>query len=71
MVDEIDMAEQQQQRLLDAAVENAQKKSRFEIEGNGVCIVCSGIVKPIIVNNRSIIGRFCSIECRDEFGRSN
>lgn len=67
MADEADLSDERQQRLLDAAIENAKKKAQVNIEGSGICLVCEGEVMPIVSGNRSIVGRFCSTECRDRY----
>lgn len=43
----------------------------YKIDGTGVCLHCKGVVKPTIINNKSIIGRWCSSRCRDKWSIEN
>jgi len=69
MADEADFSDVRQQYLLDASISVIRDRARVSIEGNGVCIECGDMVKPVIVANRPIIGRFCCVECRDAWER--
>jgi hypothetical protein len=62
-MDQCDLAELQQQPHLDARIADIRRLNSYQIDGNGICQVCGGIVKPVICNGRSIIGRWCSKEC--------
>ena len=64
MSDDADLADIQQQRLLDAAIKNAVNKP-LEINGNGNCLSCGCSVLPVYLQDKIIIPRWCSIECRD------
>lgn len=65
MADEADLADMQQGRLMDAAIQNARKKADFNVNGTGECRVCGSTVEPKNVGGKLIVGRWCSNECRD------
>ena len=69
MADDID-ATDLRQAVLDAAniAAHVAAAAATKIEGDGDCIVCSNPVQPVVVNGKSIIGRWCCIECRDRTG---
>ena len=66
MADEIDRANDQQAALMSAAIDRARAGAAYSIQGRGSCISCGAIVKPVVVNDQSIIGRWCSVECRND-----
>jgi hypothetical protein len=68
-MDDADRAELQSQPQLDAKIAGIRTASSYRIDGSGLCQVCGAIVKPVICNGRSIIGRWCSTYCRDAQGR--
>lgn len=67
MADDIDATDIRQQHLLDAQINNARQASHFDINGSGVCLVCDNPVLPIVCAGKTIVGRFCSVECRDRW----
>ncbi len=65
MSDEVDATDIRQQLLLDAAISNACEQAKFDVVGNGVCGVCGNEVEPVLCAGKIIVGRWCSVECRD------
>ena len=67
MADDADMADNQQQRILDALL-SGRKLPKFTIHNeSGECIQCGNKVDPIFINGQDILSRWCSDECRAEY----
>jgi hypothetical protein len=67
MADDIDATDIRQQQMLDAQINNARQGSQVNIHGSGICLVCDNSVDPVEVCGKIIVGRFCSVECRDRY----
>jgi len=65
MSDEIDFADIRQQQLLDASIRNIADQANFDVVGSGECAVCGAEVEPVLCAGKIIVGRWCSVECRD------
>ena len=65
MADDSDVADIRQAAVLDAAIKNICEAAKVDIVGDGQCIVCGNVVAPVLCNGKHIIGRWCSVECRD------
>lgn len=65
MSDEVDATDIRQQALLDAAISNVCERAKFDVAGDGVCGVCGHEVEPVLCAGKIIVGRWCSVECRD------
>jgi hypothetical protein len=68
MSDDIDATDVRQQVLLDASIGNISLAAKVSIIGDGSCAVCGNEVEPTLCAGKIIIGRWCSIECRDRVG---
>lgn len=69
MADVCDQADIQQQSLLDAAIRESNRKAKFDINGDGVCLSCGNIVEPVAIKGGIITPRWCSVECRTVWDR--
>jgi len=66
MSDEVDATDLRQEVLLAASVANISEAARsLDIYGGGACLICGNEVTPVVVNGKPVVGRWCSIECRD------
>ncbi len=50
-----------------AVFEISKKAAAINIHGTGSCERCTATVKPVWIKNNTeqVIGRWCSVECRD------
>lgn len=67
-MDDADFADIDQGARVDAAIEtsrNIAEELKKIIHGNGFCMECDSPVEPKELKGEIIIGRFCSIDCRD------
>lgn len=65
-MDDADASEPRQQLLLDASIRIIRAQAgKLNINGDGTCEVCGYDVEPITLHGKQVIGRFCSLECRD------
>jgi hypothetical protein len=75
MSDEADKSDEISQQLLDLQVRDIRNKSDVKIVGDGYCESCNSNVSPVqtIVRGRKakVVGRWCSLECRDAADRGN
>ncbi len=63
MADDIDIAQESQQRLHDARIEQARARAgQLEVQATGFCLNCS---EPL--SGR----RFCDADCRDDYQKTN
>ena len=69
-MDEIDVTDARMQKEMDEFLRK-RPHTQYLIEGSGLCIQCNKVVKPVIVGNKSIIGRWCSLSCRDAWSEEN
>ena len=65
--DTLDLSAARAQEEIDRAVLEISKKVNHNITGTGICECCEATVNPTWINNNTeqIIGRWCSVECRD------
>lgn len=70
MMDDIDITDARVEKEYAEFFKKRQHTS-FTIDGTGLCTVCGNIVQPVVIGNKSIIGRWCSKECRDEWSENN
>lgn len=64
MADEIDIAQEHQQRLHDARIKQARDRAgRLEVRATGKCLNCNAELENGL--------RFCDAECRDDFDKMN
>ena len=61
MNDEVDVANEYLQQMIDTAVTNAHNKAETPVNTTGKCIWCDEPVKDT--------RRWCSVICRDEYAR--
>lgn len=68
MADEADATQERTERMEALFIESQRFLgiSDIDINGNGECQVCGGTVEPTMLNGKPVIGRWCSIECRNE-----
>lgn len=65
MSDDIDATEIREQHLLNARISQVTDKAYVNIVGSGICDVCGNEVEAVLCHGRHIVGRWCSVECRD------
>ena len=65
MADELDATDIRQQHSLDVAIKNICDAAKIDIVGSGECVVCGNEVEAVVCNGKQVIGRWCSVECRD------
>lgn len=65
MADEVDQTDLREQHYLERQIASAADGIKYNINGNGRCIVCKRSVSPTLCNGKEIISRWCSIQCRD------
>ena len=64
MPDELDATDIREQYFLDIRIANA-RGVKIDIVGSGACVVCDNEVEAVECNGKMVIGRWCSVECRD------
>ncbi len=65
MADDIDATDIRQQHFLDVSIKNICAAAKIDIVGSGACVVCGNEVEAVVCNGKPVIGRWCSVECRD------
>ena len=65
MADDADATDIRQQHFLDFSIKNICAAAKIDIVGNGECVVCGNTVEVVECNRKMVIGRWCSVECRD------
>lgn len=64
MADDIDVAQEQQQRLHDARIQDARARAgQLEVKATGYCLSCG---EPLAAGLR-----FCDTDCRDDYQKIN
>lgn len=70
MSDEAGITDEREQYRLDATIANIRKRAEINIQGDGTCIECGAMVRPVKVGDKMITGRWCSVYCRDATERN-
>jgi len=65
--DDLDGSQVREQQAKDRAILEIRKVAAVNIHGDGVCIVCGATVEPVRMTSGLVIGRFCSVDCRDNY----
>ena len=65
-MDEVDVANENTEKAMNNAMKN-RKPVSLDIHGSGLCVVCFGTVDAVSCGGKQVIGRFCSIGCRDDY----